>query len=73
MVHDCMITKNYFIVLDLPVILDLEVAEQGFQLPYKWHPEYGARVGLLPREGEAKDISWHELEPCFVFHPMNAY
>ena len=73
MVHDCMITKNYFIVLDLPVILDLEVAEQGFQLPYKWHAEYGARVGLLPREGEAKDISWHELEPCFVFHPMNAY
>lgn len=73
MVHDCMITKNYFIVLDLPVILDLEVAEQGYQLPYKWHPEYGARVGLLPREGSAQDITWHEVEPCFVFHPMNAY
>lgn len=73
MVHDCMITQHYFIVLDLPVILDLEVAEQGYQLPYKWHPEYGARVGLLPREGSAQDISWHEVEPCFVFHPMNAY
>lgn len=73
MVHDCMITRNYFIVLDLPVILDLEVAAQGFQLPYKWHPEYGARVGLLPRDGAAHDISWHEVEPCFVFHPMNAY
>ena len=73
MVHDCMITQNYFIVLDLPVILDLEIAEQGYQLPYKWHPEYGARVGLLPREGGADDISWHEVDPCFVFHPMNAY
>lgn len=73
MVHDCMITANYFVVMDLPVILDADVAVQGYQLPYQWHPEYGARVGLLPREGAAEDISWHELEPCFVFHPMNAF
>jgi carotenoid cleavage dioxygenase len=73
MVHDCMISKSYFIVLDLPVILDLSVAAAGFSLPYKWHPEYGARVGLLPREGQADQISWHEVEPCFVFHPMNAF
>lgn len=73
MVHDCMITKNYFIVLDLPVILDVALAESGLPLPYKWHPEYGARVGLLPRNGSAADISWHEVEPCFVFHPMNAF
>jgi len=73
MVHDCMITKNYFILLDLPVILDFEVAEAGYGLPYKWHPEYGARVGLLPREGGAEDVTWHEVEPCYVFHPMNGY
>ncbi len=73
MVHDCMFTKNFFILLDLPVILDPEVAEAGFQLPYKWHPEYGARVGLLPREGAAHEITWHEVDPCYVFHAMNAY
>ena len=73
MVHDCMITRNYFIVLDLPVILDPSVAEAGYSLPYKWHPEYGARVGLLPREGTADQITWHEVEPCYVFHPMNGY
>ena len=73
MIHDCMITRNYFIVLDLPVILDPAVAEAGFAFPYKWHPEYGARVGLLPREGTADQVSWHEVEPCYVFHPMNAY
>ena len=73
MIHDCMITRHYFIVLDLPVILDLAVAEAGFPFPYKWHPEYGARVGLLPREGSAEQITWHEVEPCYVFHPMNAY
>ena len=73
MVHDCMITKNYFVLLDLPVILDPEVAEAGFSLPYKWHPEYGARVGLLPREGTADDVTWHEVDPCYVFHSMNGY
>ncbi|MGH0032656.1 MAG: carotenoid oxygenase family protein [Myxococcota bacterium] len=73
MVHDCMITKNYFILLDLPVILDPEVAEAGFSLPYKWHPEYGARVGLLPRDGGADEVTWHDVEPCYVFHPMNGY
>ncbi len=73
MVHDCMITKNYFIVLDLPVILDEAAAVAGYPLPYKWHPEYGARVGLLPREGTAEQVTWHEVEPCYVFHPMNGY
>lgn len=73
MVHDCAITKNYFILLDLPVVLDPEVIEAGFSLPYKWHPEYGARVGLLPREGGAGDVTWHEVEPCYVFHSMNSY
>lgn len=73
MVHDCMITHRYFIVLDLPVVFDAALAEAGFSLPYRWTPAYGARVGLLPREGAAEQISWHEVEPCFVFHPMNAY
>jgi carotenoid cleavage dioxygenase len=73
MVHDCAITENYFIVLDLPVIFDPELLVQGSSLPYKWHPEYGARVGLLAREGEATDVVWCDVEPCYVFHPMNAY
>jgi carotenoid cleavage dioxygenase len=73
MVHDCAITENYFVLLDLPVVLDLDILEEGFKLPYRWRPEYGARVGLLPREGEASDVAWHEVEPCYVYHAMNAY
>jgi len=73
MVHDCMITKNYFILLDLPVILDMKAAETGASLPYRWSAEYGARVGLLPRHGAAEEVTWHEVDPCYVFHPMNGY
>jgi carotenoid cleavage dioxygenase len=27
----------------------------------------------LPRDGGAADVIWREVEPCFVFHPMNAF
>jgi len=70
MVHDCALTENYFILLDLPVILD---PETGSSFPFGWHPEYGARVGLLPRNGQADEVVWCEVDACFVFHPLNAY
>jgi len=72
MVHDCMFTENYFILLDLPVTLNA-TALGSLPFPYTWNPDYGARVGLLPKDGEAADVSWHEVELCYVFHPMNAY
>ncbi len=73
MIHDCAITENYFLVLDFPVIFDADVLEEGWQVPYRWHPELPSRVGLLPRAGDAGEIVWCEVEPCFAFHPMNAY
>jgi carotenoid cleavage dioxygenase len=73
MVHDCHITENYFILLDFPVVFTPEMLTQGYSLPYRWTPDYGARVGLLPREGKAEDVVWSELELCFAFHPLNAY
>jgi carotenoid cleavage dioxygenase len=41
--------------------------------PYQWNPKYPARVGVMPREGGSGDVRWFEVEPCYVFHPMNAY
>jgi carotenoid cleavage dioxygenase-like enzyme len=37
MVHDCAITKNYVLLLDLPVVLDPNALESG-TLPYAWRP-----------------------------------
>ncbi len=73
MVHDCAITPSYFLVLDFPCVLDGQAGAEGAPLPYRWHPELGARVGLLPRTGPASEIRWFEVEPCYVFHPMNAF
>jgi carotenoid cleavage dioxygenase-like enzyme len=73
MLHDMALTGRYAVVLDLPVTVDVALALSGSGLPFRWNPDYGARVGLLPREGEAADIVWCEVEPCYVFHPLNAY
>ena len=73
MVHDCMFTKNYFIIFDFPVLFDEQALSEGAPFPYTWQADYGARVGLLPRNGAAENVSWHEVEPCYVFHPMNGY
>lgn len=73
MVHDCAITERYFLIFDLPVTFTPEMVEQGHVLPYRWNPEHGARVGLVPRKGGAEEVVWCEVEPCYVFHPMNAH
>jgi carotenoid cleavage dioxygenase len=73
MVHDCMFTQNYFVLFDFPVLFDEQALNDALPFPYTWQADYGARVGLLPRNGGAADVSWHEVGPCYVFHPMNAY
>jgi carotenoid cleavage dioxygenase len=40
--------------------------------PYKWEPDYGARIGIMPLSGPASTIQWYELDPCYVFHGVNA-
>jgi carotenoid cleavage dioxygenase len=72
-VHDMSLTERFAVIYDLPVVFDLDSAMSGAGFPYRWDPEYHARVGLLPREGTAADVLWFDVEPCYVFHPMNAY
>jgi carotenoid cleavage oxygenase len=72
-VHDCAITQRYVVLLDLPVTFSTDALAEGASFPYRWQEGYHARVGLLPRQGDATDVVWHDVEPCYVFHPMNAY
>lgn len=74
MVHDMALTARHAVLLDLPVTFSMEQAAAGRALPYVWTPDYGARVGLVPREGDGRHIAWCELpEPVWVFHPLNAH
>jgi carotenoid cleavage dioxygenase-like enzyme len=73
MMHDCAITEHYVVVFDMPVTFDPSVLEAGGSFPFSWNPDYGARVGLLPRDGESADVRWFDVPLCYVFHPLNAY
>lgn len=46
---------------------------QSGTLPYSWDQDYPARLGLLPRNGGSADVRWFDIDPCFVFHTLNAY
>ncbi len=77
MIHDFAITDRHVVFMDLPIVFDLELAMQG-TMPYRWDDDYGARIGIMPRSTDeatagAADVRWFEVEPCYVFHPMNAF
>lgn len=69
MMHDFAITENHVIWLDLPVTFDLDLV--GRALPYRWNDDYGARLGVMARDGEPT-VRWFEIDPCYVFHVGNA-
>jgi carotenoid cleavage dioxygenase len=46
---------------------------QAYQLPYAWNARYPARIGVMPRDGDNSDVRWFDIEPCYVYHPLNAY
>ena len=72
-IHDLSITTSYAVIYDLPVLFSPEAVSEGFAFPYRWSDDYQSRVGLLPLDGDADDVVWCDVEPCYVFHPMNAY
>lgn len=72
-VHDMAITERFAIVLDLPVTFSQIAVEVDHSFPYRWNDAQQARVGLLPRRGGADDIVWIDIDPCWLFHTVNAY
>ena len=73
MMHDFALTEKYVVLFDLPVTFSMAAASAGVQLPYTWSPAHQARVGLLRRDGSSADVRWLEVDPCWVFHVLNAY
>jgi carotenoid cleavage dioxygenase-like enzyme len=73
MIHDFGVTSTRVVFLDLPVVFDLGLATEGRPLPYRWMPDAGARVGVMPRSGGNADIRWIAIDPVYVFHVLNSY
>lgn len=71
-IHDMSLTERFAVVYDLPVVFDLDLVAAGAGFPYRWDDDYTARVGLVERADPSR-VQWFDVEPCYVFHPMNAY
>jgi carotenoid cleavage dioxygenase len=71
MVHDFVVTQQHVIFPIFPATIRMENVERTGS-PIGWEPELGARIGVMPRDGDGSNVKWFEVDPCYVFHPMNA-
>ncbi|MGW1373277.1 carotenoid oxygenase family protein [Streptomyces sp. NPDC002446] len=69
MMHDFHLTAGHVIFMDLPFVHD----RRHPGLPYRWDPEYGARLGVLRRDDPFGEVRWLAIDPCYVFHALNAH
>ncbi|MGI9345954.1 MAG: carotenoid oxygenase family protein, partial [Gammaproteobacteria bacterium] len=72
-IHDCTVSENYVVVLDMPVTFNSPMALQGSAFPYRWNPEHPPRVGLLPLDSGPDGVLWFDAPSCYIFHTANAY
>ncbi|MFI9272814.1 carotenoid oxygenase family protein [Kitasatospora sp. NPDC052896] len=72
MAHDFSMTAKHVVFLDLPVVLTPVPPGSGL-MPYRWDETYQARVGVLRRDDAYGEVRWLNVNPCYVFHTVNAY
>ena len=74
MMHDFSVSEQHVVFYDLPVTFRIELAQDPtVPFPFAWDDEYPARVGVLSRTAGDDAVHWFDIDPCYVFHPMNAY
>ncbi|MEV4123529.1 carotenoid oxygenase family protein [Nocardia sp. NPDC049707] len=71
--HDFNLTAAHVVFMDLPVVFDLETAKSGGGMPFRWRDDYAARLGVLRRDDPHGAIRWFSIDPCYVFHTLNAH
>ncbi|MCB1016609.1 MAG: carotenoid oxygenase family protein [Acidimicrobiales bacterium] len=72
MMHDVNLTERFVVFMDLPAVFDLNRALAG-TMPFTFDPSYGARLGVLRRDDPHGAVRWFDVEPCYVFHALNAH
>lgn len=73
MMHDFGVTSTRVVLMDLPIVFDLDLAMQEAGMPFIWDESHQARLGVMDRNATTDDVKWIDIDPCFVFHPLNCY
>ena len=72
MMHDFAITEKHVVWLDLPVVFDMALTRQP-GMPFRWSDSYPARLGVMQRKGNERDVRWFDVKPGYAFHIGNAH
>ncbi|XP_015696503.1 carotenoid 9,10(9',10')-cleavage dioxygenase 1-like [Oryza brachyantha] len=70
--HDIGVTVKYNIIMDLPLTIDINRLIRGDQL-IKFEKDSYARIGVMPRYGNAESVIWFDVEPFCMFHFINCF
>ena len=70
--HDFAATEQYTLFLDFPITLDVGRAIAGGPA-VDFEPQYGSRIGVMPRYGSDEDVRWFDVETGVVIHTANAW
>lgn len=70
--HDMGVTERYNVIMDFPLTIDIQRLIKGGPL-IKFEKEEYARIGIMPRYGNADSIRWFEVEPNCTFHILNCF
>ena len=73
MVHDFAITDRHAVFWIGPVVFGVDERNPYPQVPFHWDAEGPSKVGVMPLDGSGDDIRWVDIDPCFVFHGLNAH
>jgi carotenoid cleavage dioxygenase len=71
MIHDFVTTAEHVIFFDAPAVFDFAGFAAGGPM-VAWKPELGTRIGVMARD-DGTDVRWFDIDPCYVFHFMNAW
>ncbi|BFG18553.1 hypothetical protein CerSpe_048300 [Prunus speciosa] len=70
--HDIGVTQKYNVIIDHPLTMDLKRLAMGGQL-MKYEKEGYARIGVMPRYGDAESVKWFEVQTNCTFHILNCF
>ncbi len=72
MMHSFAITERDVVFWELPVVFRADLfIDTGW--PFAWDDDFPSRIGIMPLGGSGADIRWVEIDPCYVFHELNAF
>jgi carotenoid cleavage dioxygenase-like enzyme len=70
-IHDIAITQKYILIPVISRVTSLERLKSGEPM-WQWNDSYPTMVGVLPRDGDAKDVRWFKGPARNTLHFLNA-